>query len=66
MIDTNTYYIAYYLEKVQVFAISLKNILHQVEKEVRVDTNLKIVIPKKYYNFLNIFSQKNLDLFLLY
>ena len=37
----------------------MKDIQYQAKKEARAKTNLKSVIPQKYYNFLDIFSKKN-------
>ena len=52
MIDTDTYYVIYYLKRAQVFIVSIKDIQYQAKKEARVETNLKNIVPQKYYNFL--------------
>lgn len=36
------------------------------QKEAKLETNLKSVIPEKYYNFFNVFSKKNLKTLLLH
>lgn len=66
MINVDTYYIACCLKSAQIFAISMKNIQYQAKKEFRAEINSKNVIPKKYHNFLNVFSKKYLDTFLLH
>ena len=60
-ISMNIYYIACYLKKAQIFAISKKDILYQAEKEARAKTKSKIVICQEYHNFLDVFSKKHLD-----
>ena len=44
------------------FAISIKDLEFQPEKEARLETNLNIVIQKKYQNFLDLFLKKNLNI----
>lgn len=66
MIEAKAYYVVYYVKKVQVFVISLKNFQYQAEKEVKIVTDLKSIILKKYHDFLNIFLKENLNTFLTY
>ena len=62
MINTNTYQTAYKLKKARVFAIFMKNLEYQVEKEAKSKTNPKTIILEKYQDFLDVFSQKNSDI----
>lgn len=48
------------------FIVSIKNLEYQAEKEARPKTYLKVIIPKKYYNFLDIFSKKNFNILFFY
>ena len=66
MIGIDTYCIAYYLKKAQMFVISMKNIQYQAEKEVKTKTNPKIVVAQESHDFLNVFSKKNSDTLLSY
>ena len=61
MIDADTYRAAYRLKKAQVFAILIRDIQYQVEKEVKAETDPKSVAPQEYHDFLDIFSKKNSD-----
>ncbi len=47
MIDADAYCIACHLKGTQVFAVSMREIQYQAEKEVRAETNLKSVVPQK-------------------
>ena len=66
MIDANAYCIAYCLKEAQVFAVSMRDIQYQAEKEVKAETNLKNVVSQEYHNFFNVFSKKDLDTFPLH
>ena len=59
MIDANAYCLVYQLKQAQVFAISIKNLEFQVEKKAKPETNPKTIIPEKYYDLLDMFSEKN-------
>ena len=61
MIGVDAYYVACRLKEAQVFAISMKDIPYQAEKEARAETDLTSVVSQKYHDFLNVFSKKNLD-----
>lgn len=45
IIDVDVYYVTRRSKKAQVFAILIKNIEYQVEKELRARTNLQDIIP---------------------
>lgn len=61
IISADTYCTTCRLKKAQVFAISIRNLKYQVEREARPKTNPRTVISAEYYDFLDIFSKKNLD-----
>ena len=61
MIGVDAYRAACCLKGAQVFAVSIRDIQYQTEKEVSAETNPRNVVPQKYYNLLNIFSKKNSD-----
>ena len=61
MISADAYCAACRLKGAQVFAVSMKDIQYQAEKEARVETDLRSVVPQEYHDFLNIFSKKDLD-----
>ena len=61
MIDADAYRLACQLKRAQVFAILMKDLEFQAEKEARPETNLKTVVPKKYYDLLYVFSKKDSD-----
>ncbi len=62
MIGTDAYCIAYCLKKAQVFAISMRDIQYQAEKEARAKTDPKSVVSQEYHDFLNVFSKKDSDI----
>ena len=66
MIGTNVYFTACRLKKAQVFAVLIGDIQYQAKKEARAKTNPKSVIPQEYYDFLDVFSKKDLYTFLSY
>ena len=43
------------------FTLLMKNIQYQAKKEARAETNLTNVISQEYHNFLNVFSNKDLN-----
>lgn len=47
IIGANAYCTTCHLKEAQVFAISMKDISYQAEKEARAKTHLKSVIPQK-------------------
>ncbi len=40
----------------------MRDIEYQAEKEARDKTNLKSVVSQEYYNFLDVFSKKDLEI----
>ena len=66
IIDINAYYLVCKLKKTQIFAISLRNLEFYIIKKVMPKTNLKFIISKEYYNILDIFLKKNLDILSFY
>ena len=61
MIGVDIYYTACRLKEAQVFAILMRDIQYQAEKEARAETNPTSVIPQKYHDFLDVFSKKDSD-----
>lgn len=55
IIDINTYWIACKLKKAQVFAVSIRDLEYQREKEAKPETHLKTIVPKKWWSFRSIF-----------
>lgn len=53
MIGSNTYCIVCRLKKARVFAISMRNLRYQVEKEVIPETDPKTIVSTKYHDFLD-------------
>lgn len=41
----------------------MRDLEYQAKKKVRPETNPRSIITEKYYNFLDIFSKKNSDIF---
>ena len=61
MIGADAYRLAYNLKRVQVFAVSMRDLEFQAEKEARPETDPKSVVPKEYHDLLDVFSKKNSD-----
>ena len=61
MIGADAYCAACRLKAAQVFAVTMRDIQYQAEKEARAETNPKSVVPQENHNFLDVFSKKNLD-----
>ena len=61
MIGADAYRAACHLKGAQVFAVSMRDIQYQAEKEARAETNPKSVVPQEYHDFLDVFSKKDLD-----
>ena len=59
MIGADAYCAACHLKRAQVFAVSMRDIQYQAEKEARAGTNSKSVVPQEYHDFLDVFSKKN-------
>lgn len=63
IICANAYYILCRLKEAQAFALFMRNIQYQVEKEARAKTDLKNVVSQQYSYFLDVFSKKRLKYF---
>lgn len=50
------------LKKDRVFTIFMRDLEYQVEKEAKLKTNLRTVISLEYYNLLDIFLKKDLNI----
>ncbi len=61
MIGADAYRVNCHLKRVQVFAVSMRDIQYQAEKEARAETDPKSVVPQEYHDFLDVFSKKNSD-----
>ena len=66
MIGADAYRTACRLKGAQVFALSMRDIQYQAEKEARAETDLKSVVPHKYHDFLDVFSKKDSDILSLH
>ncbi len=62
MIDVDAYRTACRLKRAQVFAVFMRYIQYQAEKEARAETDLKSVVTQKYHDFLDVFSKKSSDI----
>ena len=62
IIDADTYYVACKLKRVQVFAISMRDLEFQAAKEVKPKIDSKSIISEEYHNFSGVFSKKYLDI----
>ena len=60
IIGADAYCVACRLKRAQIFALSMKDIQYQVEKEARAETNPRSIVPQEYHDFLDIFSKKRL------
>ncbi len=61
MIGADAYRAACCLKAAQMFAVSMRDIQYQAEKEARVEIDPKSVIPQEYHDFLDVFSKKDSD-----
>ena len=61
MIGADAYRAACRLKKAQVFAVSMRDIQYQAEKEARAETNPTSVVTQEYHDFLDVFSKKDSD-----
>lgn len=55
----NTYCTTCRLKRAQIFAIFIKDLKYQVEKEARPETDLTTIVPTKYHNLLDVFSKND-------
>ena len=49
-------------QKTEIFAISMQDIKYQLNKETKLLTDLKTVIPAKYHDFLDVFLKEAFDM----
>ena len=61
MIGADVYHAACCLKGAKVFALSMRDIQYQAQKEARTETNPTDIITQNYHNFLDVFLKKNLD-----
>ena len=61
MIGADAYRAACKLKGAQVFAVSMRDLEYQAEKEAKPETNPRSVVPEEYHDLLDIFSKKNSD-----
>ncbi len=61
MIGADAYCTACRLKGVQVFAISMRDLEYQAEKEARPETDPRSVVPEEYHDLLNVFPKKDSD-----
>ena len=61
MIGADAYRAACRLKRAQVFAVSMRDLEYQAEKEAKPETDPRTVVPAEYHNFLDVFSKKNSD-----
>ena len=62
MIGADAYCAACRLKRAQVFAVSMRDIQYQAEKEARAETDPTSVVSQEYHDFFDIFSKKNSDI----
>ena len=61
MIGADAYCAACHLKEAQMFAVSMRDIQYQAEKEARAETDPKCVASQEYHKFLDVFSKKDSD-----
>ena len=61
MIDTDAYCTTCRLKKAQVFAVSMRDLEYQAEKEAKPEIDLRTVVPAEYHDLLDVFSKKTSD-----
>ena len=61
MIGADAYRAACRLRGAQVFAVSMRDLEYQAEKEARPETDPRSVVPEEYHNLLDVFSKKDSD-----
>lgn len=63
MIGVNAYCVACKLKSAQVFVVSIKDWKYQTAKEAKPETDLRSIVLQEYHNLLDVFSQKDPNLF---
>lgn len=66
ILSVKVYYLTCKLKKARVFIVAMKNLKFQSAKEVKLENDLKTVVLENYYNFLDVFSKKHLDILCFY
>ena len=61
MIGADAYRTACKLKGAQVFAVSIRDLEYQAEKEAKPETNLRSIVPEEYHDLLDVFSKKDFD-----
>ena len=61
MIGADAYRAACKLKGAQVFAVSMRDLEYQAEKEAKPETNPRSVVPEEYHDLLDVFSKKDSD-----
>ena len=64
MVGVDAYRTTCKLKEVWIFAISMRDLEYQTEKEARPDTNSRSIVPKRYHDLLDIFSKKGSNILL--
>lgn len=64
MIGLDAYYMVNKLKKLRFLLISIRDLKFQVAKKAKLETDLKSFILEDYNDCLDIFSKKDLDIFL--
>ena len=61
MIGADAYRAACKLKGAQVFAVSMRDLEYQAEKEAKPETNPRSVVSEEYHDLLDVFSKKDSD-----
>ena len=59
IIGAHGYCVACKLKRAWVFAISMRDLEYQAEKEAKPETNPRSIVPEEYHNLLDVFSKKD-------
>ena len=62
----NAYCISWKLKKAQVFAVFMRDLKYQAEKEAKPKTDLKNIVQNEYHYLFDVFFKKNSDILFLY
>ena len=62
MIGADAYRAACKLKGAQVFAVSMRDLEYQVEKEAKSETNPRSIVSEEYHNLLDVFFKKDSDM----
>ncbi len=61
MIGADVYRAACSLKGAQVFAVFMRDLEYQAEKEAKLETNPRTIVPAEYHDLLDVFFKKNSD-----